>query len=408
MKLYMDDEELELEPVTPAPPVKNSRRPQALAEEPATPPAVVSAGPVAAAKRAAELTGDEVGVLPIDLNLVRAAMEEGVLVDVVVRFWRQTVKMQPADLGLSTEAELEAAKKQTSAGSVRLIPREVSSAFAAAETKIRRATRENGFRIDGHRGWFVPSKNWEAFQRLYNAGVVAFQDALDSFCAKLPGHVESMRAQLVKLAPRAWMGHRAAWDELGAVVPGQFTSTATPTAGFIEWFALQYVSKIPTAEIIKDYAEVRRTLNVLHVPDVAAAMNVAKSNVQLQDAVRDSLTEQRDSLPQRFIDSVARSVVEEIHGALVRTTTAGQKRPGASARAITALRGSIAAAREKNLTQDPRITLQLEILERGIRTVIARADGTGRPVVLDELLVPVKSCIDHLVEFCGAVEEGEE
>lgn len=412
MKLHIDDDDDLPEVVLlPTPAAPRSRRPTPLAEEPApvpVPAPVITQGPTAVARKLSEKIGEDVKVLPVDLQLIRAAMEEGVLVDVIVRFWRQTVKLQPADLGLATDAEVEAALRQTSTGSVQLIPKDVRDAFGAAETKLRRATRENGFRIDGYRGWFIPAKSWESFQRLYDAGKADFEAALASFCAQLPEHVERVRQHLAELAPRAWVGHRASWDEMGQGQPGQYASLAQPTAAFVEWFALQFTSRIPTAEIIRDYAEVRRVLNVLHVPDVAAAMSVARTNVQLQEAVRDSLEDQRDSLPQRFVESVARSVLGEIQRAFVRISAAGQKRAGAATRALTALKASVHVARERNLTQDPRLTKILGALDVALNTVAARASGAGRAVALDELLAPVKVAIDQLAVLVSLDDGGDE
>lgn len=391
MRLHIAPDARAAQPTLP-PPVS---RPARLTPEPTKVSEPPKIGPKEAAKRAEELTGEPVGILPVDLNLVRAAMLEGVLVDASLHCWRGSTALKPADMGLSGKAA-EASKAQSSGETIWLIPEAVGKRVDAADTKMRRALRDNGFRIQGYRGWFIPATGWDGFKETFDAGVADFNAAVDDLCKNLDSYREGVQKHLRELAPRAWRGHRETWDELGTCQPGSLSRVEEPTSTFVEWFVTNFAARIPTAEIIRDSAQVTCTRNILHVPEISAALNVARSHAGMRDELVKSLEEQRDSLPMRFIEGVAGSVLAVLQKCFTAISRNANARPGSMTRAVTAVRKAIDEARRGNLTKDPRIEVALANLDRELRTAEARASGAQRSMMLDEILAPTRACIEVL------------
>jgi hypothetical protein len=388
--------------ITPDPVVANP----AVTDPVVTPGAAIlpAVGPKEAARRAEEFTGGPVGVLPVDLNLVRAAMLEGVLVDVSIHCWRGSSRLTPADIGLSGDAA-KASKEQGVGETILLIPESVGKAVEAADTKFRRAMRENGFRIQGYRGWFIPAKNWDSFRETYDSGVKDFEAAIENLCANLDKHRQTVERNLRALAPRAWRGHRASWDEYGSAAAGAFEHVDEPTTAFVDWFVVNFSSRIPTAEIIRDSAQVIFRRNILHVPEVASALEAAKTHAGMREDLLASLQEQRESLPARFIDGVVRSVLQTMQRCYDGAMKSRGRQPGAGTRMVGVVRKSVAEARHGNLTQDPRIEKALSNLEIGLRTTEARASGGQRSVAVEEVLAPLHTCLEQLATLATAGDE---
>ena len=368
-----------------------------------------------AVQRAEEMTGGSVGVEPLDLNLARAAMQEGVLVDLSIHWWRGRVRMSSMDVGIPDDAPSarpattgkKAKKRRITATHMHLFPTKIIDDITAAETRLRRSPRDSGFRIEGYRGHFVPSRGWEDFKKLFSAGKANMMKAIDNLCDDLETHKKTVAAEIAEFAPRAWIGHRPTWDEMGTAEPGYYARTVEPTTAFVDWFVTKFLVQIPTAEIIRAHVDVHYDLSIPHVPEVSAALEVARGQVSLQAELHDSLEAQRDSLPRRFIDAVLFSCSDHLSAAAAKIATSSGKRTGEATRLANQTRKLAAEVRRMNLTRDPRVEGIAADMEREIRTVEARANGSQRPLDVAEVAAPTIKAAAALAALAAHRGEAE-
>lgn len=381
------------------------RRPPAV-----EPPPTVATDIKVAVQRAAEVTKTTIVVHPVDLGLVRAAMSEGVVVTLNLRWWRKTAQLDARDDGrggnvkVSTGKRKRQRQRQLKPQIVTLLPEVVADQYTAAESRCRRSLKTHGFPVDGY-GHFVPLKNWSAFEADFASGKVAFEAATEAFCAGMDRHLASTRAFFDGLVSRAWMGHRAEWSELGRATVGFAADHAEPTQLFREWFVNRFVGKIPTPEIVRGCLVVDFSTTVLHVPEVTAGVRQAMDRLNLQERVGPLLERQRDDLPQRFIEAVRRVVLKSVQTGLESTRSGVGSDPVAT-RTLNSLSERARGLRALNLTSDPDIEAVAAWLIEELRKAEARADAQQRQPTVLEVFGPLRVAFDRLAAL--STDDGEE
>lgn len=361
-------------------------------------PAVQRVAPEVVAKEIGTKIGEPVDVRAFDMNLVRAAMTEGVLVTLTVRWWRGTSTMSLEDEGLS-RAEQEKSRRRTSKSMMILMPHQVREAHVAAEAALRRSLRNAGMRIEGYAGYFIPVKSWDEFKKSFNEARDQMRNAVLALAKDdelLEKHRATCEREFRALAPRAWRGHREDWDDFGQARVGAFTEVKDPPPTFIDWFATRFLAEIPTAEIIRDYLDVRYSTSLLFVPEVEAAMEVARGNAALQSELKASLRAQREDLPMRFIRSIRAEIASEVSRTSERLAAVTGKKPGEASRALTAIRKLSQRVDEMNLARDPVVAKIMERMLEDTRMAEARANGAQRPLQLDAAVAPLQHAAGEL------------
>ena len=352
----------------------------------------------------ARRTGEDVtDVNPLDLNLARAAMTRGLLVDVWTRRWRYAPRLTPQDSGIP---EGVAMPKGFTPERVALLPDRVLKSLRNAETLIRRAAPENGFPVRGYRGTFVPARDWHRFKEMFERGRRDLTDAVEDICANLEDYRAEVGVHLgqADLVNRAWRGHRGTWTEGDTVAPGALASLAEPTELFRETWVLGFTRHIPPPDVLRASMDVGYHLSILHVPEAVVAVDIARDHAALAEEVARSLEEQRESLPRRFVESVLAAEARRFEKLRTRAANAGGGSAGGVTKLFNAALLGLEEIRRQNLVAEPRVEQLVRDTVRALKVAQARANASDRPVHQGDILAPLQRAaetINKLVEELG-------
>ena len=95
-------------------------------------------------------------------HLLDALTREGVLINVSVRYWRATKKLNPEDLGLDPDNVTE---RLISLGHKKLLPREALERFALVESRAHSLIEASTFPFLNGLGHFLPNAKLEEVTR---------------------------------------------------------------------------------------------------------------------------------------------------------------------------------------------------------------------------------------------------
>lgn len=355
-----------------------------------------------------EIVAAKLGEIPeeagLDLNLVRAAMTRGVLVDTRARRWRGYFTLNAQDCGIVPGSKVKRSNER-----IGLIPEKILERIERGESYVRRSVVENGFRVPGgYRGYFVPLTQVAKFKRQFDEGKQEVLAAMKDLADGRDKHEEFIRRVVVPpLIKRAWMGHRSTWAEGGGPA-GQFTDQDKPTEAFVETFTMRIICAIPPPEFLLESVDVGYTYNLLHLPEVAAAVNIAADNEALNREIRASLEEQRESLPRRFIEAVLAAIGEQLETLRQRAMKAVGDRPGPATKTYNAALSGIAAAKGLNLIGDKRVEHVLRDLEMELRKAQALANGRQQLLRAADYLPALQRACEAINEMTTGFEAGAE
>ena len=111
-------------------------------------------------------------------HLLDALTREGVLVNVSVRYWRATRKLNPEDLGLDPDNVTE---RLISLGHKKLLPREALERFALVESRAHSLIESSTFPFLNGLGHFLPNSKLEEVTRRLKELEVEFEVARQAF-----------------------------------------------------------------------------------------------------------------------------------------------------------------------------------------------------------------------------------
>jgi hypothetical protein len=351
---------------------------------PAKPPQVSLAAAVPPVARILDDVETRIGVrpkeVPADLNAIRAALLRGVLIDTFIRRWRGNVRLTLRDAGLSQDGD--------SKEMFCLIPPKVLSEIVSAENSIRRSARDYGFKVIGQRGFFVELTSFHAFRRAFDQGKGRLQQIYSNLADNATKHLEAVKTSLDKLVERAWLGHRDVWVE-GGKSAGDFAGRVAPTKDFREDFYLRFTRMIPPPDVIRTSIEVEYSVDLLHLPEVVAAVHLASDNEELNRELRRAMEEQRDSLPRRFSDSVVASVNATLLELRARAMKAQGSTPGGITKLFNASLVGLQGAREMNIISHPQVETVIKTAISELKRAKALCDGRQQALQVADILPPL-------------------
>lgn len=341
---------------------------------------------------------------PLDLNVVRAAMTRGVLVDTRAKRWRGFFTLTAQDCGIPPDSKVKRSNER-----VCIIPQKILTSILNGESKIRRSVVETGFRVPGgYRGYFVPLTEIPQFKRLYEEGEKEVRTALEQLASHPDKHEEYIRKTVAPpLIPRAWLGHRSTWTE-GKYKAGHFSEQAKPTEAFAATFTERLVSSIPPPDFLRESVDIGYTYNLLHLPEVAAAVNIAADNEALNREIRTSLEEQRESLPRRFVAGVHAAIAEVLETVRQRALRGSSPLPGPTTKMFNAAMNSLATARSLNLVGDKRVDAILREAEMGMKKAHTLAVGRQEPLKSSDYLIHIQRACEKMNELTTGYETEDE
>ena len=111
-------------------------------------------------------------------SIVDALSQEGVLINVTVRYWRATKKLKPQDLGLNPDSVTD---RLILLGHKKLLPKEALQAFSLIEGRAHGIVESNTFPFLGGLGHYLPNAKLVEITEKLEQLKQEFQDATAAF-----------------------------------------------------------------------------------------------------------------------------------------------------------------------------------------------------------------------------------
>lgn len=326
----------------------------------------------------AALMGEDAGRIGIRRTLEQDAlrlMEAGVIVELHIGKWGARKKLEPADLGLSDMADLDAETAQAvqdilDLGQKYLLPQDIRNRISSAEVSGRKLLERHAF--DTPWGAFVPATvyaRWKA----ENAGLrSAYLEIVQDIVCNLATHKTIMADKYRRQAPLVWRRVNGYRDN----------ADVTPPADFVAEYVERIVALIPSAEYIRSrfYWEAQPSfvpLPSLIAEDRLRAEGVIVAGEQaraLDDAEYRAKMEARRDV-QRYwaerkeeqIDAFMRDIAAQFRGHIYDAVVAGLESLRANdgrlvGKAAQGLSNLVAWARTMNVYQDAEMAGAIETL----------------------------------------------
>lgn len=113
-------------------------------------------------------------------SIVDALSQEGVLINVTVRYWRATKKLKPQDLGLNPDSVTD---RLILLGHKKLLPKEALQAFSLIEGRAHGIVESNTFPFLGGLGHYLPNAKLVEITEKLDQLKKEFQNATSEFLA---------------------------------------------------------------------------------------------------------------------------------------------------------------------------------------------------------------------------------
>ena len=334
-------------------------------------------------QRIKETVGEDADHLSrLDTSTVLTAYQDGVLVNLHVRWWRGYKTLTPEDLGMRPTAEArEFLKKAVNLGGKRMLPARTLSRLKSLEVLGRQAL--NTYSFNTFYGSFVPCTVYEDWKTEYERLRKEFLSIRDDIYENYDDIVEEMRAMWLENAPTLYrMANRKKLPD-----------------GYAEETADRIVSQIRSREEIYQSFQYEQALTLVPIPSEAKADLLEAEHLerisrygkdranQLESFQHDLESEfsQRKQRMTDFVSGIQGQISEEICKMASEVHNAIQGKGTVYARTATKLRRLVDKARSLNFIQDPSVEEWLSSVDK----VINNAEVT--PEELSKVLRTVSS-----------------
>jgi len=231
-------------------------------------------------------------------HLLDALTREGVLIDVSVRYWRATKKLNAEDLGLDPES---VKTRLISLGHKNLIPREALQPFALIEGRAHALVESNTFPFLNGLGHFLPNarlqETTDRLAQMEGEFIVQKDSFLDQYAETRDKALAEWREAAVRL-----VSHPA---KLVETIEDSFPDTRKMDRAFgftVQLFQVQVPEKLKLSEV-----SIEQQQKVIRAREQAVLQAAEKINQGVENFISDcvaSLREQTASLCEEMLESM--------------------------------------------------------------------------------------------------------
>ena len=399
--------EVVAEPVGPAPTLASDVEPvsiEQLVTSAATIKAVnANAGPNKRNQRLARIAeeiGEDVSVLRRSPTDALAAMKDGVLCNLHIKWWRGGSKLESGDLALNVDSEIAAfAKDALKLGTKRLVPAVLHKELMSSESCARAALYAASIKTS--HGKFVPTCRFKEFREIFVEARTQFMLGIESLCAQLPAIRKDIYERFAPLAKRAWLGARARWTENGQFPEGHFTEVAEATDLYTHTFLAGIEAQVPSEEEIRAKVVFEYTLSVLQAPDTDLALEFATSDEEVNAELAKHLIQQKKNYIDDFLVALHQGLIDNVQRFCKDVGATLEKKDLVHGKTLNKVLGTIKSLHEFNLTGNQSIEAQLQRLEEFVEL----KRGAGKVSALD-LKVQIDTIMGNIVNMSeSAIKE---
>lgn len=231
-------------------------------------------------------------------HLLDALTREGVLIDVSVRYWRATKKLNAEDLGLDPES---VETRLISLGHKNLIPREALQPFALIEGRAHALVESNTFPFLNGLGHFLPNarlqETTDKLAQMEREFIVQKDSFLDQYAETRDKALAEWREAAARLVSNP--------AKLVETIEDSFPDTRKMDRAFgftVQLFQVQVPEKLKLGEVSLEQQQ-----KVIRAREQAVLQAAEKINQGVETFISDcvaSLREQTASLCEEMLDSM--------------------------------------------------------------------------------------------------------
>lgn len=294
-----------------------------------------------------------------------AVLKDGVVVEFHAQRWRGGYRLEREETGY--DADLDAfVEKYLSTGRKFLLPKEYRGALNSCEAATRGALYKAGFRT-AH-GWFVPTSRFKLFKTPFERNRGRYLEVIEAVASRLDIIKTQVANDYRKLAPTVWKSARETWTEQGSQAPGAFKLQPEPTPLFVDTFIERLLTKIPSADEIRDMAVFSYSLAIIYSPDAELATEFASSDAELNQELKTQLHQKKRKLIDDFLLAARAGLAESISKLLNDWTSrylGGGKKP-LNKRALNSILKALSDVKDLNVINVEAVTNAIEEMETAI------------------------------------------
>ena len=258
-----------------------------------------------------KIGGKEVDAQEFRNDWALALMNRGIIVDLEIKRWRATAKIEAQDLGLQfvDEETQDFVKKYIRLGSEKLLPPQISKEISAIELAARKCLENHSF--DTVWGKFVPYNAFESWATENDIIKADFDEYVKTFCLKYDEIVHIISTEYRKMGRDVWKRTRPKDGE--------------PPEPYLTEFVNNVVAKIPPKMDIAALFSYQVIFFTIPLPSIIQANISAAKEIELETEkkVFDASLEMRTK--QRIAEEYMAKKTELIDGFLNATVDSMRK-----------------------------------------------------------------------------------
>lgn len=258
-----------------------------------------------------KIGGKDVSIQEFRNDWALALMSRGIIVDLHLKRWRATAKINAADLGLqfSDEETQVFMSKYISLGTEKLLPPQISKEISIIEKNARQNLEENSF--DTVWGRFVPYNAFEAWSVKNDRIKAEFNEYVIGFCNKYDEIVHIISTEYRKMARDVWRRIQPDGGE--------------PPESYLTEFADNVVAKIPPKMDMPHLFSYDVVFFTIPLPSIIQSNIASAKEIELLTAKKEFEANLERRTKQKIAEEYVARKTDLIDGFLNATVTSMRK-----------------------------------------------------------------------------------
>jgi HEPN domain-containing protein len=315
---------------------------------------------------------------PIDEHKVLKMMEQGVLVQLHISYWRPYTRLKEADLGIQAT---NGARGYIQLGKKKLLPPEMIAKIETIELRTRMALREHS--LDCFWGRFVPVKAWQSWREHSDKLRKRFYEVRDEIVNTIPESITQLREIYTQMAKDAYKRE-------------EYNLNAEASQTYIDAFVSACLNRIPPAEQIGRTFNYNEVYSYIPLPGQLKAYAQGVFEEDMHRQIAQQFFEQKQEMMRVFLNEigtglramvvkVCQSVRDSIkqHGKLVPQS-------------VTDLKGLLRKLERLNFHEDAQIAKMIEDMSQEVGKPIKERNVDSINAVLGEVLTACTTQIEEI------------
>lgn len=269
----------------------------------------------------------------IDEKSVLKLMEDGVLVQLHISYWRPYSRLSEADLGIKTDSEI---KKYLQFGRKKLLPPYVILQVERVEANARRNLEDHSFPCLW--GRFIPITAWDEWHEENERIKAQFHVVMESVINEMPNIAVELDQIYRKMAEDAQTRLHFIEKEL--------------PDNFVDQFVQLCKAQIPTQDAMRAACKYSEVYNYIPLPE---QLNINVQAEGMKSQVADELNKQKQEIMTGFFADINLALRQMVASVCQNVKTSIEKNDRLVSRSVVGLKNLITKVEVMNFHNDPDV-----------------------------------------------------